>query len=77
MTSDANRDLCERLKQLGFTRESRMKLYGEEFELLTDPLIVTSSVVFVDAIERKSRQQRRLRIPLTLVKMATRENRAA
>ena len=54
-----------------------MKLYGEEFELLTDPLIVTSSVVFVDAIERKSRQQRRLRIPLTLVKMATRENRAA
>ena len=62
--------LCERLKRLGFAQDSRMKLYGQEFELLTDPFLLGNDVVFVDAIERKSRERRRVRIPLTVVKMA-------
>lgn len=75
MTSH-NSGLCERLKRLGFAQEKRMKLYGEEFELLSDPLIVANDVVFVDAIEKKSRQQRRVRIPLPIVKMANQERAA-
>ena len=54
-----------------------MKLYGEEFELLSDPFIVGNDVVFVDAIERKSRQQRRVRIPLPIVHMANNQRTAA
>lgn len=61
---------------MGFAQEKRMKLYGEEFELLSDPLIVANDVVFVDAIEKKSRQQRRVRIPLPIVKMANQERAA-
>ncbi len=76
MTSH-NSGLCERLKRLGFAQENQMKLYGEEFELLSDPLIVANDLVFVDAIEKKSRQQRRVRIPLPIVKMANQERRAA
>jgi len=72
-----NSGLCERLKRLGFAQQKRMKLYGEEFELLSDPFIVANDLVFVDAIEKKSRQQRRVRIPLTIVKMANEERRAA
>ena len=76
MTSNHTR-LCERLKRLGFAQENRMKLYGEEFELLSDPFIVGNDVVFVDAIERKSRQQRRVRIPLPIVHMANKQRSAA
>jgi len=76
MTSHNSR-LCERLKRLGFAQENRMKLYGEEFELLSDPFVVGNDVVFVDAIERKSRQQRRVRIPLPIVHMANSERTAA
>jgi hypothetical protein len=65
--------LCERLKKLGFAQENRMKLYGEEFELLSDPFVVGTDTVFVDAIERKSRIPRRIRIPLPIVKMADSE----
>jgi len=65
--------LCERLKKLGFAQENRLRLYGEEFELLSDPFIVGNDLVFVDAIERKSRIPRRIRIPLPIVKMADTE----
>jgi hypothetical protein len=71
-----NSGLCERLKRLGFAQENRMKLYGEEFELLSDPVIVANDLVFVDAIERKSRQQRRVRIPLPIVQMASQRTAA-
>ncbi|HXZ41848.1 MAG TPA: hypothetical protein VEG68_13985 [Terriglobales bacterium] len=54
-----------------------MKLYGEEFELLSDPLVMGDDLVFVDAIEKKSRQLRRIRIPLPIVNMASAERSAA
>jgi hypothetical protein len=69
--------LCERLKQLGFKQENQMRLYGEEFELLGDPLVVRDDLVFVDAIEKKSGQRRRVRIPLSMVSMANGDRRAA
>lgn len=76
MTSH-DKKLCERLKRLGFAQENRMRLYGQEFDLVSDPFIVENDVVFVDAIERKSRIQRRVRIPLPIVHMAGGERTAA
>lgn len=63
--------LCERLKRLGFTRENQIKLYGSQFDLVGDPLVMSDNAVFVDAVEQKTGQLRRVRIPLTVVKMAT------
>jgi len=69
--------LCERLKRLGFAQENQMRLYGQEFELLSDPLVMGEDLVFVDAVEKKSGQRRRVRVPLPVVQMANRELRAA
>jgi len=69
--------LCDRLKRLGFSKENQLKLYGQEFDLVSDPIVMGDDLVFVDAIERKSRQQRRVRVPLPIVHMANRELRAA
>ena len=63
--------LCERLKQLGFSRNNQIKLYGSLFELVGDPLVISNEVVFVDALERKSGQSCRVRIPLNIVRLAT------
>jgi hypothetical protein len=63
--------LCERLKQLGFSRNNQIKLYGSQFELVGDPLVVSENVVFVEARERKSGQSFRVRIPLNIVRIAT------
>jgi len=69
--------LCERLKRLGFAQENQMRLYGQEFELLSDPLVMGEDLVFVDAVEKKSGQRRRVRVPLPVVQMANRELLAA
>jgi hypothetical protein len=69
--------LCDRLKRIGFTQQNEMRLYGEEFILRSDPIVIANDVIFIDAIEKKSGQQRRIRIPLTIVKMAAEEYRVA
>lgn len=60
-----------RLKSLGFTLGNRMRLYGEMFELAGDPIIVNETVVLVDAIETKSGERKRVRIPLPILKIAS------
>lgn len=63
--------LSEKLKSLGFAQEKQMKLYGVELELVSDPIIAEGDDdVFVEAIETKTRQPRRIRIPLNIVRMA-------
>jgi hypothetical protein len=69
--------LCETLKRLGYAQNNQVRLYGEVFDLLSDPVRVAENFVFVDAVERKSGQVRRVRIPLTIVKMARIKRRAA
>jgi hypothetical protein len=69
--------LRERLKQLGFSRDSHIRLYGSQFELVGDPLVITDDVVFVDAVEWKSGESCRVRIPLNIVKMATQQSSPA
>lgn len=62
--------LCETIKRLGYSQNGQVKLYGEIFRLVSDPVIVEGRSVFVDAIERKSGTMRRIRIPLPIVLMA-------
>lgn len=66
----AQTHLYERLKRLGFTREKQIRLYGSQFELVGDPIVMSDTVVFFDALEQKSGQHRRVRIPLNIVQMA-------
>jgi len=76
MTKD-HTTLCEMLKRLGFAQNSEVRLYGEVFDLVSDPVSIGDNLVFVDAVERKSGDARRIRIPLTIVRMAQQDRRAA
>ena len=62
--------LCARLRQLGFKLGEPMRLYGERYKLLGDPIVSGDNSVFVAAVDRKSGQLRSLRIPMLVVKMA-------
>jgi len=48
-----------------------MKLYGEVFELVSEPILMADNVALVDATEKKSGLSRRIRIPLPIVNMAS------
>lgn len=69
--------LCEQLKRLGYARNNQVTLYGEVFDLVSDPIRVGVDFVFVDALERKSGLVRRVTIPRTIVQMASKHRRAA
>ncbi len=59
--------LCERLKQLGFARSSQVRLYGDKWELLSDPF--TDGADFV--VQARSERQvatSTLKIPKFIVK---------
>ena len=63
--------LTARLKRLGFTKGNQMKLYGEIFELVSEPILIADDVVLMDATDKKSGLSRRVRIPLPIVRMAS------
>jgi hypothetical protein len=69
--------VCERLKRMGYTKDRQIRMYGEEFELISDPITISDRLFVVDAIERKSRSLRRVCIPLPIINMLRRETRAA
>jgi len=47
-----------------------MKLYGEVFDFLSEPIVLTEDVVLVDAKESRSGEKRRVRVPLPILHMA-------
>ena len=69
--------LCERLRRLGYAQNNQVRLYGEEFDLVSDPITLGEHLIVVDAIERKSGHLRRVRIPLNIVHIAKQELPAA
>jgi hypothetical protein len=65
-------ELCERLKTLGYACRNRIRMYGEEFDLTSNP-IQDENGFAVNAISLTSGNSRRLRIPLSILQMITKE----
>jgi len=64
--------ICEKLRKLGYCRERHMRLYGEEFYLISDP-IPEGEGFAVKGIARRSGKSRYIRIPLSTVHPLRRE----
>jgi hypothetical protein len=58
--------ICEKLRRLGYARERSIRLYGEEFRLVSNPKPDGDGFA-IDGIARGSGDQRRIRVPLSLV----------
>jgi hypothetical protein len=68
-------ELCERLKVLGYANSSRIRLYGDEFDLTSNPFAEDTGYA-VQAVSRKSGQVRKLRIPLSVLQMVNNDLKA-
>jgi hypothetical protein len=65
-------EVAERLKALGYAHPNRIRMYGEEFDLTSNPIPEENGFA-VEAISRKSGLARRLRIPLSILQMITKD----
>lgn len=51
-------EMCARVKNLGYTTSRRVRLYGEEFEVVSEPFPEANGI----AVHAKSRRDPRVRI---------------
>jgi hypothetical protein len=63
---------CKKFQQLGYAPKRRIKLYGEEFDLVSNPASDGTGYA-VEGISRKFGGARHLRLPLSVVHMIERE----
>lgn len=62
--------LCEGIKRFGYTKNSRVRLYGKVLELTSDPICTGDECVSCGARDVKSGREASIRIPLNIVRMA-------
>lgn len=64
--------ICERLQKLGYARERRVRLYGEELHLTSNP-VADGTGFSIEGLAIRTGHKKRLRIPLTIVEVLERE----
>jgi len=68
--------LCERLKELGYAQSKRIRIYGQEFEVISNPFPQGKGIA-VRAQAKLDKQERVLMLPLPILQMVTREKKSA
>ena len=59
-------EACARIKHLGYVASRRVRIYGEEFELLSDPFPQADQIA-IRAKAKGDSRVRMLRLPVTIV----------
>lgn len=59
-------EVCARVKHLGYTKSGRVRLYGEEFEVVSEPFPEANGIA-VHAKSRKDAKIRVLHLPATVL----------
>jgi hypothetical protein len=57
---------CARIRGLGFTASKRIRMYGEDFELVSDPF-VEGDYTAINAFSRNDPTIRALRLPVSIL----------
>ncbi len=69
-------EICEHVKHLGFSASRHVRLYGEEFEVVSDPFPEADGVA-VHVTTKKDSKVRVLQLPATVVHSAKQGRKAA
>lgn len=66
----SDEEICIRAKELGYIRSKTIKLYGEEYEIVSDPFMKGESVA-LEVRKRESEGTQTLLLPSTILKRAS------
>lgn len=74
MTSELDRivdnDTCRKLSRLGYARSNRVRLYGQELQIVSDPFVHDEGGIAVEVVGQIDRNKRTMRLPLSVVQVA-------
>jgi hypothetical protein len=77
MTSQQSTELhevCDRLQRMGYAQSKRIRIYGQEFEAVSNPF-PNGDGIAIRAFSKRETQARTLQLPLPVVQMVTRQKR--
>jgi len=69
--TQAVEEICSRVKKLGYTTFGRVRLYGEELEVVSEPFFEAEGIA-VQVKSLKNPKVRVVRLPSTVVQTANR-----
>jgi hypothetical protein len=67
--------ICERLKEMGYAESKRIRIYGQEFEVISNPFPKNRGIA-VEAQPTGTKQVRVVQLPLPILQMITPKKRA-
>jgi hypothetical protein len=74
MTSEIDRsvdhDTCRKLSRLGYARSNRVRLYGQELQIVSDPFVHEEGGIAVEVVGNSDPDKRTMRLPLSVVQVA-------
>jgi hypothetical protein len=62
-------EVCAQIKEFGYTSSERIRIYGEEFEVLSDPFPNAIGIA-IRVRSRRTSETRVLQLPATVVQRA-------
>jgi hypothetical protein len=66
-----DKETCQKLINLGYARSNRVRLYGQEVELVSDPFTQEDGGIAVEVAAEEHSKSRTLRLPLSVVQVAS------
>jgi hypothetical protein len=69
-------EMCDRLKKIGYAMYNRIRMYGEEFEVISNPY-PDGKGISVEAVSKRENRARVVRIPLPVLQTVARGKAAA
>jgi len=65
-------EVCAQLQKMGYAESKRIRIYGQEFEVVSNPFPHGDGIA-IRAFSKREAQARTLPLPLPVVQMVTRQ----
>jgi hypothetical protein len=65
-----DQETCRRLMKLGYARSKRVRIYGQEVEILSDPFPDDEGRIAVEVAAKQNVKSRTIKLPLSVVEVA-------
>lgn len=69
-------EVCDRLQKMGYAEFKRIRIYGQEFEVISNPFPAGNGIA-VRAFTKRDPQARTLQIPLPVLQMLGKKKKIA
>jgi hypothetical protein len=67
-------EVCVQLQKMGYAESKRIRIYGQEFEAVSNPF-PNGDGIAIRAFSKRETRERTLQLPLPVVQMVTRQKR--